>query len=114
MTAEWGGCSLREPSAALLLAIRREVAGMGLADELEESLVGNALVLAACCEQDGRPVFADGQAVLDRLSAPQMELLLRRLTAWTGEAVEPSWQQEGTKNEHFDEGRFLRMKEGGC
>ena len=112
MTAQ-GGFELRPLSASRLLTIRREVLAMELADELERSLVGNALVLAACCEKDGRPVFADGQAVLNRLTAPQMEQLLRKLTEQekrTPAAV--TAQQDGAMNESFDEERFLRMKEG--
>lgn len=113
MRAVWDGCDLRQLSAARLLAIRREVMAMGLTDELERSLVGNAMVLAACCEEDGRPVFADGQAVLDRLTAPQMERLLRRLTAKEQESACGEELQDGTRNEHFDEERFLRLKESG-
>ena len=85
---------------------------MGLADELERSLVGNAMVLAAVCEEEGRPVFESGQAVLNCLTAPEMEGLLRRLEKRQQRTVELSAAvQDGSKNENFDEERFLRMKE---
>lgn len=114
MMASQGGWQMRKLRAAELLAIHREVSAMKLADELERSLVGNAMVLAAVCEEDGRPVFQSGQAVLDRLTASEMELLLRRLEKQRQGAVETSAGiQDGAKNESFDEERFLRMKESG-
>lgn len=83
-----GGFQLQRLSAASLLAIHREVSAMGLTDDLERSLVGNAMVLAAVCVENGRPAFQSGQAVLDRLTAPEMEQLLRRLGRAQQEAVE--------------------------
>ena len=112
MMTEQGGYQLRRLSAAKLLAIHRKVMAMESADELERSLVGNAMGLAAVCERDGRPAFEDGQAVLDRLTAPEMESLLRR-AAERQQGGEESVQQDGATSAQFDEERFLRMKEGG-
>ncbi len=114
MTAGQGGWKLRRLSAAELLAIHREVSAMDPADALERSLVGNAAVLAAVCEEEGRPVFPSGQAVLERLTAPEMEELLKRLEKRQQGAAECAEAlQDGAKNGNFDEKRFLQMKEDG-
>ncbi len=114
MTVGQGGFQLQRLSAASLLAIHREVSAMGLTDDLERSLVGNAMVLAAVCVENGRPAFQSGQAVLDRLTASEMEALLRRLEKQQQGTAERSEESgDMAENESFDEEKFLRMKEDG-
>ncbi|MGM9619324.1 MAG: hypothetical protein ACI3W8_05785 [Oscillospiraceae bacterium] len=110
----WSVPEMRLLPASRLLAIRREVAAMGLEDALEQSLYGNAMVLAACCVENGREVFADGQAVLDRLTAAQMERLLRLYAEKDRQACPTETEDaERAANSGFDEERFLRLKEDG-
>lgn len=114
MKAAGDGLTLRRISAAELLAIRRSVMEMELADELERCMVGNAMVLAACCMEDGQAAFESGQAAMSRLTAQEMERLLRRIAEADGAAARPaaeSWEDGGSAG--FDEARFLRLKEGG-
>lgn len=108
------GLSLRRLSAAELLRIRREVNAMELTDEPERCLMGNAMVLAHCCvAEDGAAAFESGQAVLETLTAPEMERLLRRLRSGEGESARPAEHAiESAGNGSFDEARFLRLKEG--
>lgn len=69
---------LRPPTAWRLLEIWRGT--RDLAEEpLERALLCNAQVLAESCLYQGAPVFDDGAAVLARLTAGEMEALLRRL-----------------------------------
>ena len=69
---------LRPPTAWRLLEIWRGT--RELAEEpLERALLCNAQVLAESCLRQGKPVFPDGAAVLTRLTAGEMETLLRRL-----------------------------------
>ena len=51
-------------------------------------------------------MFADGAAVLARLTAGEMETLLRRLA---GEEPSPA---PAAVNRDFDQGRFRALKEG--
>ena len=100
---------LRPPTAWRLLEIWRQTRES--AEELlERGLLCNAQVLAESCLCRGRPVFPDGAAVLEQLTAGEMEALLRRLA---GE------EQAGSGKEHpgrdvngaFDEMRFRTLKE---
>lgn len=107
------GLSLRRLSAAELLEIRREVNAMELTDELERGIVGNAMVLAHCCEESGRRAFESGQAALECLTAAEMERLLCRLRdGESGNALPVELPQESAGNDGFDEAHFLRLKEG--
>ena len=56
--------------------------------------------------RQGKPVFPDGAAVLTRLTAGEMETLLRRLA---GEEPSPA---PAAVNRDFDQGRFQALKEG--
>ena len=77
---------LRPPTAWRLLEIWRGT--RELAEEpLERALLCNAQVLAESCLYQGAPVFSNGGDVLARLTAGEMEALLRRLS---GEAPSPA------------------------
>ena len=76
------------------------------AEPLERALLCNAQVLAESCLRQGKPVFPDGGAVLTRLTAGEMETLLRRLA---GEEPSPA---PAAVNRDFDQGRFQALKEG--
>ena len=94
---------LRPLSAGRLLAIRREVCA-GTEDALERGALCNARVLAECCFYGGEPAFADAGAVLDALTFPEMEELLRR------------WRERkppAAVNPQFDEARFAQLREEG-
>ncbi|HJB32579.1 MAG TPA: hypothetical protein H9781_11130 [Candidatus Oscillibacter excrementavium] len=96
---------LRPPTAWRLLEIWRGT--RELAEEpLERALLCNAQVLAESCLRQGAPVFDDGAAVLTRLTAGEMETLLRRLA---GEGTSPV---PAAVNRDFDQGRFQALKEG--
>lgn len=112
MSGTRDGLRLRRLSAAELLEIRRRVSAEEAADELERCMRGNAMVLAVCCvKEDGCPAFESGQAVLERLTAPEMERLLRRIAE--GDTADGAARsQEGAGNGSFDEERFLRLKGG--
>lgn len=114
MSGTRDGLRLRRLSAAELLEIRRRVSAEEAEDELERCMRGNAMVLAACCvKEDGCPAFESGQAALERLTAPEMERLLRRLRSGEGESARPAEHAiESAGNGSFDEARFLRLKEG--
>jgi hypothetical protein len=95
---------LRPLTAGRLLTIRQTAAEQ-TEDELARALLCNAQVLAESCFQGGRPVFADGQAVLDALTCREMETLLELLAA--GEQPAPA----APVNPRFDAGRFARLRE---
>ena len=96
---------LRPPTAARLLTIWRTCREMA-DDPLERVLLCNAQVLAESCLYQGAPVFDDGAAVLARLTAGEMEALLRRLA---GEEPSPA---PAAVNRDFDQTRFQALKEG--
>ena len=86
---------LRPPTAWRLLEIWR-----GTRELAEEPLERES------CLRQGKPVFPDGAAVLTRLTAGEMETLLRRLA---GEEPSPA---PAAVNRDFDQGRFQALKEG--
>ena len=69
------------------------------------ALLCNARVLAECCFCQGEPVFASGEEVLERLTAREMETLLRPLA----EGCAPVAAEA---NPAFDSARFRRLQEG--
>ena len=82
-------------------------AARGVAGEpLGGALLCNAQVVGGACLRQGAPVFDDGAAVLTRLTAGEMETLLRRLA---GEGTSPV---PAAVNRDFDQGRFQALKEG--
>ena len=74
------GTQLRLLSALEVLEARRE--GEELArGEGERALCANACLLARALEENGRPVFQSGRAVLEHLSAREVAQLARRWDA---------------------------------
>lgn len=71
------GRSLRLLTALEVLEARRE-AGELAQDGRERALCGNACLLARALERKGRPVFADGRAVLAGMTAGEIERLARK------------------------------------
>ena len=92
---------LRPLTAGRLLAIWRESA-QAAEDPLERSLLSNARVLAECCWFQGELAFPDSGAVLEELTAREMESLLAMLDG-TGEAAQ--------LNPAFDPARFQALRE---
>ena len=71
---------LRLLSALEALEARREGAALA-ADQGERALCDNACLLARALEKDGKPVFADGRAVLAGL---RVEDIARLSDQWAG------------------------------
>ena len=98
---------LRPPTAWRLLEIWR--ATREKAEEpLERGLLCNAQVLAESCLCRGTRAFPDAAAVLERLTAGEMESLLRRLT---GEEAAGGERRPRAVNAEFDEARFQALRE---
>ena len=95
---------LRQLTALRLLTIWREC-GEAAEEPMERALLCNARVLAECCFCQGEPVFASGEEVLERLTAREMETLLRQLA----EGCAPVAAEE---NPAFDSARFRRLQAG--
>ena len=95
---------LRQLTALRLLTIWWEC-GEAAEEPMERALLCNARVLAECCFCQGEPVFASGEEVLERLTAREMETLLRQLA----EGCAPVAAEE---NPAFDSARFRRLQEG--
>ena len=92
---------LRPLTAGRLLAIWRE-SGREAEDPLERSLLSNARVLAECCWARGELAFPDSGAVLEELTAREMESLLE-LLGGKSEAAQ--------LNPAFDPARFQALRE---
>ena len=92
---------LRPLTAGRLLAIWRE-SGREAEDPLERSLLSNARVLAECCWAGGELAFPDSGAVLEELTAREMESLLE-LLGGKSEAAQ--------LNPAFDPARFQALRE---
>ena len=95
---------LRQLTAIRLLTIWQEC-GEAAEEPMVRALLCNARVLAECCFCQGEPVFASGEEVLERLTAREMETLLRQLA----EGCAPVAAEE---NPAFDSARFRRLQEG--
>ena len=103
--------AMRPLSAREVLEIRRAALAAEGYDETERCLLGNAMVLAACCVGENGAVFADGQAVLSRLTPAQMERLLTRFLAQNEAEASGEAPRTETRNPAFDEARFRTLKE---
>jgi len=95
---------LRQLTALRLLTIWREC-GEAAEEPMERALLCNARVLAECCFCQGEPAFESGEEVLERLTAREMETLLRQLA----DGCAPVTAGE---NPAFDPARFQRLREG--
>lgn len=71
------GLTLRILSAMEVLEARREAEGLAQAGG-ERALCANACLLARALEQDGAPVYEDGEAALMGLSVEEIGTLARR------------------------------------
>ena len=92
---------LRPLTAGRLLAIWRE-SGREAEDPLERSLLSNARVLAECCWVRGELAFPDSGAVLEELTAREMESFLEMLGGQ---------RETETVNPAFDPERFQKLRE---
>ena len=95
---------LRQLTALKLLTIWREC-GEAAEEPMERALLCNARVLAECCFCQGEPVFESGEEVLERLTAREMETLLRRL-------AQEDVSVPAEENPAFDPARFKCLREG--
>lgn len=95
--------TLRPPKAGELLCIWREVAAQE-ESETVRGLLCNARVLALSCFRDGERMFDGPEAVLEDMTAGEMETLLRRLAR--GAVSAPAGV-----NPAFDAERFQAMRE---
>ena len=92
-----GGRTLRLLTAMEVLEARREAEDLAR-EGRERALCSNACLLARALERRGKPLFADGQAVLDHLRVEEIGDLARRwavfnrtgntLSGWSAEAAE--------------------------
>ena len=95
---------LRQLTAIRLLTIWQEC-GEAAEEPMERALLCNARVLAECCFCQGEPVFESGEDVLERLTAREMEMLLRQLADGCAPVA-------AGENPAFDSARFRRLQEG--
>ncbi len=78
------GRSLRLLTAQEVLEARREAAGL-VGEERERALCSNACLLAKALEDRGRPLYADGRAVLEALRVEEIDGLARRWSQFNRE-----------------------------
>lgn len=78
------GCTLRLLTAMEVLEARREAEKLSR-DERERALCSNACLLARALEKRERPVFRDGEAVLDALRVEEIAELAARWGAFNRE-----------------------------
>ena len=71
------GRSLRLLTAMEVLEARREAEELSKG-EREKALCSNACLISRALERRGRPVFADGRAVLEQLRLEEIEALAAR------------------------------------
>ena len=74
--------------ASVLLELRHAFGGAE--SEFAEALQGNAAFVARCLQKDGKAVFANGDEVLDTLSAEEIHAMVERYRVWSAE-VDPSY-----------------------
>ena len=99
---------LRAPTAWRLLEIWRQT--RDIAEEpLERGLLCNAQVLAESCLYRGERVFPDGAAVLEQLTAGEIQTLLLRLMGEEPDGLEAA--QTEAVNRGFDDARFQMLRE---
>lgn len=96
--------TLRPPRAGTLLTIWRETAAEET-DETVRGLLCNARVLAESCFRGGERMFDGPEAVLEAMTAGEMEALLRRLAAGARSSTPAG------VNPAFDAERFEAMRE---
>lgn len=106
------GMNLRLLSARELLQARREAHELS-ESPLEQPLCSNACLVARALEVDGeeRPLFRDGEQVLEALTAEEIEALARRWDQFRRSALPGEMGEERGFNPYFDESRFACRKE---
>ena len=90
---------LRPLTAGRLLTLWREHREE---EPLERALLCNARVLAECCWSQGEPAFQNSGAVLEELTAREMESFLEMLGGQ---------RETETVNPAFDPERFQKLRE---
>ena len=105
------GMNLRLLSARELLQARQEAHQLA-ESPLEQPLCSNACLVARALELDGeeRPLFRDGEEVLQSLTAEEIEALACRWDRFRRFSV-PGTMEECGFNPNFDESRFARREE---
>lgn len=106
------GWSMRPLTAAQMLACR----GVGEAmakEERDKALWANAQLLSQVLLKEGEAPFGDGSAVLEHLTAGQIDGLARRWWEqddFSGPQRREAWSAaEGGENQGFDMARFLAL-----
>ena len=106
------GWSMRPLTAAQMLACRGEGEAMAK-EERDKALWANAQLLAQVLLKEGEAPFGDGSAVLEHLTAGQIEGLARRWWEqddFSGPQRREEWTSaEGGENQGFDMARFLAL-----
>ena len=74
--------------AGVLLEL--QCAGEGAESAFAEALRGNAALAAKCLRKDGEAIFANGDEVLNTLSAEEIHAVVERYRVWSAE-VDPSY-----------------------
>ena len=90
-----GGRHLRLLSALEILEARREAEQLAR-DDREKALCANACLLARAVRRGRRAVYPDGRAVLEQLTAEEIELLAGDWWAWSCRVRESPRAGEGT------------------
>lgn len=89
-----GGKSLRLLTAMEVLEARREAAQLAK-DGREKALCSNACLLARALERRGRPIFADGEAVLRSMGVEEIGRLAARWSSFNKEENPSVLEGEG-------------------
>lgn len=106
------GWSMRALTAARMLECRREGEAQA-GEERDKALWANAQLLSQILLKEGEPPFGSGAAVLEHLTAGQIQGLVRRW--WERDSVffaarrEEQTDTEESRNESFDMERFLAL-----
>ncbi len=106
------GWSMRPLTAAQMLACRGKGEAMAK-EERDKALWANAQILSQVLLKEGEAPFEDGSAVLEHLTAGQIQVLTRRWWEqddFSGPRRREEWTNpEGSENAHFDMARFLAL-----
>ena len=90
-----GMLALRLPSAMELMEARREASHLTAMGHGERAICANACLLARVLTEDGKLVFADGQAVLCGLRVEEIQALACRWSKFNAKARKKPWRRKG-------------------